>query len=146
MAQVSVGDTVLIHYNGKLSDGTVFGSSNGGDPLQLTVGENTIIPKLEQSVVGMAVGDTTTVEVPADDAYGQRRDDAVQTVQRTQIPENIDVSVGNRLQATGPDGEALVVTVVESDDATVTLDANHPLAGEDLTFEIELVEIVEPTS
>jgi peptidylprolyl isomerase len=144
MAQAAIGDTVHIHYNGKLKDGTVFDSSEGRDPLQFTIGEKTIIPKLEESVVGMDTGDTATVEIAADDAYGPHRPDAVQTVERTMIPEHIDLTVGNQLQATTQNGQTVVLTVKDVNDATVTLDGNHPLAGEDLVFEIEIVEIVSP--
>lgn len=144
MAQAAIGDTVQIHYNGKLRDGTVFDSSEGRDPLQFTIGEKTIIPKLEDSVVGMETGDTATVEIAADDAYGPHRPEAVQTVERSMIPEHIDLTIGTQLQATAQSGQTIVLTVKEANDATVTLDGNHPLAGEDLIFEIEVVEIVSP--
>lgn len=142
MTQAKSGDTVRIHYTGKLDDGTQFDSSEGRDPLQFKIGEGAIIPTLEEAVVGMSVGDMETVSVAAEDAYGPRRDEAVQTVERSMIPENVDLTVGGRLQATAPDGQQLVLTVVDVTDTAVTLDANHPLAGEDLTFDIELVEIV----
>jgi len=144
MEQANMGDTVQIRYSGKLTDGTVFDSSEGRDPLQFTIGENAIIPKLEASVVGMVVGDTATVEIAAADAYGARRPDAIQSVDRSTIPEGVDVTIGSQLQATAQDGRLFVLTVVEANDATVTLDGNHPLAGKDLVFEIELVEIVTP--
>lgn len=142
MTQAKSGDTVRIHYTGKLEDGTQFDSSQGRDPLQFTIGEGSIIPTLEEAVVGMAVGQTGTVNVAAEDAYGPRRDEAIQTVERTMIPEHVDLSIGGQLQATAPNGQQLVLTVVEVKDDAVTLDANHPLAGEDLTFDIELVEIL----
>jgi peptidylprolyl isomerase len=142
MAQASNGDTVRIHYTGTLKDGTEFDSSSGRDPLEFKLGEQTILPTLEASVVGMAVGDTAKVEIAAADAYGPRIDEAVQVVERTMIPEEINVTVGNQLQATAPDGQTLVFTIVDANDQSVTLDGNHPLAGEDLTFDIELVEIV----
>ena len=145
MAQASTGDTVRIHYSGKLKDGTVFDSSEGRDPLQFEIGDNTIIPQLAESVVGMAVGDTATIEITAENAYGPHRPDAIQTVERTMMPDDIDLSVGNRLQAKTSNGDDLILTVIEVTDATVVLDANHPLAGEDLTFDIELVEIVAAT-
>lgn len=144
MAQAAIGDTVHIHYNGKLRDGTVFDTSEGREPLQFTIGQNTIIPKLEESIVGMETGDTATVEIAADDAYGPHRPDAVQTVERSMIPPHIDVTVGTQLQATAQNGQTVVLTVMEADDSSVTLDGNHPLAGEDLIFEIEVVEIVSP--
>ncbi|MEX2453650.1 MAG: peptidylprolyl isomerase [Rhodospirillaceae bacterium] len=142
MTQASNGDTVRIHYSGKLKDGTVFDSSDGKDPLQFTIGEKTIIPDLEESVVGMTVGDAATVEIMSENAYGPRRPEAVQAVERSMIPENVEVAVGSQLQATAPDGQVLVLTVVDAGPENVTLDANHPLAGEDLVFDIELVEIV----
>lgn len=142
MSQASDGDTVKIHYSGKLTDGTLFDSSDGRDPLEFKIGENTIIPKLEASVVGMNVGDKATVTIDAADAYGPRMDEAVQTVERTMIPDEVDLTVGRQLQATAPNGNQLVLTVVEVNDQTVTLDGNHPLAGQDLVFDIELVEIV----
>jgi peptidylprolyl isomerase len=142
MTQAKSGDVVRIHYTGKLDDGTPFDSSEGRDPLQFKIGEGSIIPILEEAVVGMAVGDTGTVNVAADDAYGPRRDEAIQTVERSMIPENVDLTIGGRLQATAPNGQQLVLTVIEVSESSVTLDANHPLAGEDLTFDIELVEIV----
>jgi len=144
MAQAAIGDTVHIHYNGRLKDGTVFDSSEGREPLKFTIGEKTIIPKLEESIVGMATGDTATVEIAAEDAYGPHRPEAVQTVERTMIPPHIDVTVGTQLQATAQNGQTVVLTVMEADDTSVTLDGNHPLAGEDLIFEIEIVEIVSP--
>jgi peptidylprolyl isomerase len=142
MAEAAIGDTVHIHYNGKLKDGTVFDSSEGRDPLQFTIGEKSIIPKLEEAVVGMATGDTATVEIEAADAYGPHRPEAIQTVERSMIPANIDLTIGNQLQATTQEGQTVVLTVREANDSTVTLDGNHPLAGEDLLFEIQLVEIV----
>ncbi|MCG8546287.1 MAG: peptidylprolyl isomerase [Alphaproteobacteria bacterium] len=146
MVQANNGDTVQIHYTGKLKDGTEFDSSVGRDPLQVTIGENALMPKLEASIVGMALGDTQTVEIEAADAFGPRRPDAIQTVERSTIPEGVDLTVGNRLEAVTQDGQTMILTVVEVGDASVTLDSNHPLAGEDLTFEIELVAIVSPAA
>lgn len=142
MAEANDGDTVRIHYSGKLTDGTLFDSSDGRDPLEFTIGKNTIIPKLEISVVGMTVGDKATISIDAADAYGPRMDDAVQTVERSMIPDEVDLTVGGQLQATSPDGKQLILTVLEVNDQTVTLDGNHPLAGQDLIFDIELLEII----
>ena len=143
MTQAKSGDTVRIHYSGKLDDGTEFDSSAGRGPLEFTIGEGSIIPTLEEAVVGMAVGDTGTVNIEAADAYGPRREEAVQKVERSMIPETVDLSVGGQVQATAPNGQQLILTVVEVTEASVTLDANHPLAGQALTFDIELVEIVK---
>ena len=142
MAQANQGDIVRIHYSGKLTDGTLFDSSDGGDPLEFKIGENTIIPKLEVSVVGMIVGDKATIEIEFADAYGPRLDEAVQTVERSMIPDEVDLTIGGQLQATAPDGKQLILTVLEVSDEMVTLDGNHPLSGQDLVFDIELVEIV----
>ena len=142
MTQANEGDTVRIHYSGKLTDGTLFDSSSGSDPLEFKIGTNTIIPKLEASVVGMTVGDKAVIEIDADDAYGPRLEEAVQNVERSMIPDEVDLTVGGQLQATAPDGKQLILTVVEVNDETVTLDGNHPLAGENLVFNIELVDII----
>jgi peptidylprolyl isomerase len=142
MAQANDGDTVKIHYTGKLTDGTVFDSSEGRDPLEFKIGEKNIIPELEVSVVGMSVGDKATVEIEAENAYGPRVDEAIQTVERSVIPPEVELAVGGQLQATAPNGQDLVFVVIEMDDETVKLDGNHPLAGQDLVFDIELVEVV----
>lgn len=142
MAQAKSGDTVRIHYTGKLTDGTQFDSSEGRDPLEFALGAGSIIPGLEQAIIGMAEGDKDTVTIAADDAYGPRHAEAVQTVERSQIPDHVELAVGGQLQAQAPSGQQLLLTVVEVTEETVTLDANHPLAGEDLVFEVELVAIV----
>ncbi len=145
MAEAAVGDTVQVHYTGKLEDGTEFGTSRGQEPLQFKVGENTILPKLEMSVVGMAIGDTASVEIAAADGYGPRQPEAVETVDRSALPAEVELVVGNQLQAQTQDGHTLVVTIIAVDGESVTLDGNHPLAGEDLTFEVELVSIAAGT-
>ena len=142
MTQAKQGDTVRVHYTGRLTDGREFDSSSGREPLEFTIGERKLIPAFEEAVVGLETGQSEQVTIAADDAYGQRRDEAVQTVERALLPPEIDLAVGNVLQATAPGGGRVTLTVVEISDETVTLDANHPLAGEDLTFDIELVEIV----
>jgi len=142
MTKADEGDTVRIHYSGKLTDGTLFDSSDGGDPLEFKIGENTIIPKLEASVAGMIVGDKATIDIKSAEAYGPRMDEAVQSVERSMIPDEVDLTVGGLLQATAPDGKQLILTVLEVKDEMVMLDGNHPLAGQDLVFDIELVEIV----
>ena len=142
MTQANTGDTVQIHYSGKLNDGTVFDFSDGKSPLEFKIGENTVIPHLEQSVIGMTIGDKATVEINAENAYGPHQTDAIQTVDRSMIPQEVDLTVGSQLQATTPDDQTLLLTVAAVDDTTVTLDGNRPLAGQDLTFDIELVGIV----
>ncbi|MHB0997741.1 MAG: FKBP-type peptidyl-prolyl cis-trans isomerase [Armatimonadota bacterium] len=141
MAQAAKGDTVKVHYTGRFNDGTVFDSSVDRDPLQFTIGKGEVIPGFDQGVEGMNVGEKKTVEIPAEQAYGPHYDEGVMVVDRSEFPEDMDPKVGDQLQLTQPDGRAMMVRVTEADDKCVTLDANHPLAGEDLTFEIELVDI-----
>ncbi len=142
MSQVKAGDTVRIHYTGTLSDGTVFDSSVGREPLQFTVGSGEIIPGLDAALPGMDVGDEKTVTVPAEQAYGPHDPTARQEVPRAQVPADIPLDLGTRLQLSTPDGQALPVTVAEVTEEVVVLDANHPLAGKDLTFSVEMLEIV----
>lgn len=141
MTQAKSGDKVRLHYTGTLTDGTEFDSSNGRDPLEFTVGSGQIIPGLDQAIVGMAVGDKKMVNVAADEAYGQPHPNARQDVPRSEIPDDIPLDVGVQLQMQAPDGQAIPVRVVAVTEETVTLDANHPLAGQDLTFAVELVSI-----
>jgi len=141
MAQANEGDTVHIHYTGRLDDGTVFDSSEDRDPLSFTLGEGQVIPGFEEAVEGMEEGDSKTATIPADDAYGERREDLVLTVLRDRLPEDLEPEVGQPLQMRSGDGETFQVVITEVDDDSVEVDANHPLAGRDLTFDIELVEI-----
>lgn len=141
MEQAQQGNTVKVHYQGKLEDGTVFDSSRGREPLEFTIGEGRVIAGFEEAVQGMRTGETKVSRVPADQAYGPRRDDLVLELPRTQIPDELDVEVGQQLTLQKQDGQPIPVVVADLDEENVTLDANHPLAGEDLTFELELVEI-----
>ncbi|SES42339.1 peptidylprolyl isomerase [Tranquillimonas rosea] len=141
MAEVKSGDTVRLHYTGTLADGTTFDSSEGRDPLEFQVGSGQIIPGLDDALPGMAVGDTKKVTVKPEDAYGEHDPSRQQTVARDQIPEDIPTEPGTQLQLQTPDGQAVPVVVAEATDTEITLDANHPLAGKELTFDVELVEI-----
>lgn len=141
MQKAQKGDTVRVHYTGRLDDDTVFDSSQGKDPLEITIGEGKLIPGFEQGLIGMEVGETKTLEIQPDEAYGDRNDQLATKVQRSDLPNDLEPEVGQRLQVTQPDGSAFVVQVTDMDDASVTLDANHPLAGEKLKFDIELTEI-----
>ncbi|MDF3383467.1 MULTISPECIES: peptidylprolyl isomerase [Sulfitobacter] len=141
MAEVKSGDTVQIHYTGTLKDGTTFDSSEGRDPLEFVVGSGQIIPGLDSALPGMTEGDKKVVQVPSDEAYGPVNPEMRQAVPREGIPADIPLDPGTQLQMQTPEGQALPVTVVEVDETTVTLDANHPLAGKDLRFDIELVKI-----
>lgn len=142
MSTAKAGDTVRIHYTGTLTDGSTFDSSAGREPLEFTVGSGQIIPGLDKAIPGMAVGDTKTVEIPFVEAYGPRNPDAMQQVPRDAIPEEIPLELGLQLQMQTPQGQAIPVTVVEITEASVTLDANHMLAGKDLVFAVEMVEIL----
>lgn len=142
MTEVKNGDVVRVHYTGKLADGTEFDSSRGREPLQFQVGAGQVIRGLERKVEGMTVGEKETVTVLAEDAYGPRDERQVQTVPRSAIPEGIDVSVGARLRATTEEGRQISLVVVDLNEEQVTVDANHPLAGQDLIFDLEVVEIV----
>ena len=143
MTQVKPGDTVRIHYTGTLADGSTFDSSAGRDPLEFTVGSGQIIPGLDIALPGMAVGDKKVVEVPCAQAYGEADPNARQAVPRAEIPADIPLDLGMQLQVQTPTGQVMQVVVDEVTDTEVTLDANHPLAGRDLTFAIELMDIVQ---
>jgi len=141
MTQAKDGDKVKVHYTGKLDDGSVFDTSDGRDPLEFTLGEGQIIPGFEAGVRGMQPGDSKTVTVPADQAYGPHREEGVLVVNRAEMPPDLDPELGEQLEVRSQEGQATVVRVTDVSEQTVTLDANHPLAGKDLTFDIELVEI-----
>ncbi len=142
MTQAKAGDTVRVHYTGTLTDGTEFDSSSGRDPLEFTVGSGQIIPGLDKEIPGMAPGEKKQVTIAPEEAYGERDPSRVQTIPRDKIPDNIPTDPGTQLQMQTPQGQAIPVTVMEASDSEVTLDANHPLAGQALTFDVELVEIV----
>jgi len=141
MSEVKTGDKVAIHYTGTLLDGTTFDSSDGRDPLEFEVGSGQIIPGLDVALPGMTVGEKKTVKIECKEAYGPVNPEMRQAIPREGIPADIPVEVGTQLQMQTPDGQAMPVIVVELDEATVTLDANHPLAGKDLQFDIELMKI-----
>ncbi len=141
MSTAKQGDTVQVHYTGTLEDGTVFDSSEGREPLSFTLGEGQVIPGFEAAALGMEVGETKQARIEVGEAYGERRDDLLLEVPREQLPDGLEVEVGTPLQLQQPDGRAVPVTVSELDEQQVTLDANHPLAGQPLTFELTLVDI-----
>ncbi|KZX93794.1 MULTISPECIES: FKBP-type peptidyl-prolyl cis-trans isomerase [unclassified Sulfitobacter] len=141
MAEVKSGDTVQIHYTGTLQDGTTFDSSEGRDPLEFVVGSGQIIPGLDNALPGMNEGERKTVKVDSAEAYGPVNPEMQQSIPREGIPADIPLEPGTQLQMQTPDGQAMPVTVVSVDEASVTLDANHPLAGKDLQFDIEVVKI-----
>lgn len=141
MAQAKQGDTVRVHYTGTLDDGQQFDSSRGLDPLTFTLGEGSVIQGFDDAVAGMAVGDEKRVTIPAAEAYGPRRDELTLTLPRAELPPDLEIEEGSQLRMEQGD-QSVVVTVRQLDDDSVTLDANHPLAGQALTFDLELVEIV----
>jgi len=142
MTTAKSGDTVRIHYTGTLSDGSTFDSSEGRDPLEFTLGTGQVIVGFDKAVDGMAVGENKTVNIPCDEAYGPSNPDARQDFPRDKVPDDVPLEIGTRLQLSGPSGQPIMVVVAEVTDETVVLDGNHPLAGQDLTFALELVEIV----
>jgi peptidylprolyl isomerase len=142
MSKAKSGDTVKVHYTGKLSNGTIFDSSEGRDPLQFVIGANQVIPGFEKAVEGMAVGDKEIVDIPVNDAYGPVRPELVSDIDKKDIPDDIDLEVGKPIQVMDAEGNKFVVMVIDITDSHITLDGNHPLAGKDLTFDIELMEIV----
>lgn len=135
------GDTVKVHYTGKLEDGTIFDSSRDREPFELTIGSGNAIPGFENGIVGLAIGDTITITIPSEEAYGPRREELVSTISRDQVPPNITPAVGQQLQMQHPSGNIVNVTITDVMQDSVTFDANHPLAGKTLIFEIELIEI-----
>jgi FKBP-type peptidyl-prolyl cis-trans isomerase 2 len=141
MAQAKQGDAVQIHYTGKLADGTVFDTSRERHPLRFTIGNGQVIAGFEQAVVGMKTGETRTARIPVDLAYGPRRDDMVVTMDRGQLPPGLNAQIGQRLELTQEDDSTILVTVTGVTETSLTLDANHPLAGKELTFDIELIGI-----
>jgi peptidylprolyl isomerase len=142
MSQAKSGDTVRIHYTGTLDDGTEFDSSTGRDPLEFALGSGQVIPGFESAVEGMAVGDSKSVSIEPADAYGERHEQLVQDVPKSAMPDEISAAVGMELQGRGPDGQITRFVVAAVSEESITLDANHPLAGQRLNFDIELVEIV----
>jgi peptidylprolyl isomerase len=141
MSQAKSGDTVKIHYTGTLDDGTQFDSSQGRDPLEFEVGSGQVIPGFDKAVEGMAVGDSKSVRIEADEAYGPRHEQLVQEVDRSVLPDDLNPETGMALQSNSPDGQVTQFMITAVTDETITVDANHPLSGQALSFDIELVDI-----
>ncbi len=143
MPRVKVGDTVRIHYTGKLADGTVFDSSRDGEPFEFTTGQGMVIPGFERALLGMSPGECKTETIPSHDAYGPYQDNLVAVLDTTEfLDRGITPTVGMQLEVRQPDGQKIPVLITEVSTTQVKLDANHPLAGQDLVFEIELLDIV----
>lgn len=143
MSVAKKGDKVKVHYTGTLQDGSVFDSSEGRTPLEFTIGGGQILPKFEEAVTGLKVGDETSVDIDAANAYGLVRDDLIIEVEKSKLPPDMECQIGQKLQMQQNNGQHIVVTVTQISDETVTLDANHELAGKDLNFKISLVEICD---
>jgi peptidylprolyl isomerase len=142
MQQVQSGDTVKVHYHGKLTDGTTFDSSEGREPLEFEVGSGMVIAGFDNGVTGMSVGEKKTIEIPVDEAYGAKQDDLLMEFPKTNFPADMVPEVGMQLNMSNGSGQNFPVVIREVKDEVVVLDANHPLSGEDLVFDLELVEIV----
>lgn len=141
MSVIKDGDAVKVHYTGKFEDGTVFDSSEEGKPLEVTIGNGNVIPGFEKGIVGMKNGDSKTITLPPEEAYGKVRQDLIVEVKKSEVPEHINPSVGLSLQMKQPSGDVVNLVISDIAEETVTLDANHPLAGKTLVFEIEIVGI-----
>lgn len=141
MSQAKYGDTVTVHYTGRLENGEVFADSKDGEPLEFTLGSGEVIPGLESGIIGMKAGETKTISVPPEEAYGPRHEELVIDVKKSEFPENLTLAIGQQLQIRQSDGDPLRVTVADIDEDTITLDANHPLADCTLTFTILLVAV-----
>lgn len=141
MSEVKKGDKVKVHYTGKLNDGSIFDSSVNREPLEFEVGAGMMIAGFDSAVNGMKVGDKKVAEIPAAEAYGEKNDEMVVSVPKAQLPPDLNPEVGQQLSMQQPNGQAIPVVVTKVETETIEIDANHPLAGKDLIFDIELVEI-----
>ncbi|MDV0442990.1 FKBP-type peptidyl-prolyl cis-trans isomerase [Methanorbis rubei] len=139
---VQCGDTIRVHYTGKLTDGTQFDSSEGRDPLEFHVGSGMVIPGFDNGVIGMEIGETRVLEIPAKDAYGEKSEDMMVAIPREEFGPDFTANVGEQLMIQLGDGNQIPVTICQIDENTVTLDANPHLAGQDLIFTVTLVEVV----
>jgi peptidylprolyl isomerase len=142
MAQAKQGDKVLVHYTGTYDDGTIFDSSVEREPLEVTIGTGMVIAGFDQALLDMEPGQKKSVNIPANEAYGPRAEELIAEIGRDRIPSDIPLEIGQQLQLSLTDGGEAIVLIVDLTDTTVTLDANHPMAGLDLNFELELVEIL----
>lgn len=142
MLMAKAGDTVRVHYTGTLDDGSVFDSSEGSDPLEFALGSGMVIPGFESAITGMFVGTRRTVKIESAEAYGERDEQLVVPVPSTQFPPEADFQVGDQVQLQDPQGHVMMATIAAKSGDGVTLDMNHPLAGQNLTFDLELMEIV----
>lgn len=140
MSEAKKGSTVKVHYTGKLTNEQVFDSSREREPLEFTVGAGQMIPGFDAAVEGMNIGDQKQITIPSKEAYGDKNEEAIFKLPKTQLPEDMEPQVGMQLQASREDGQSQALLIIDVEETEVTLDANHPLAGEDLIFDIELIE------
>lgn len=141
MAQAKTGNHVRVNFTGRLDDGTIFATSVNDEPIEFTMGDNEVLPAIEEAVEGMEPGEAKTVRIPAEEAFGVRREDLVQEIPRASLPEDMDVEIGQQLWVDEMDEEPVTVSVVDVSDGSITIDANHPLAGEDLIFDLEVLDV-----
>ena len=141
MDKVKQSSEVSVHYTGKLSSGEIFDSSKEREPLKFTVGAGQLIKGFEMGVIGMSLNETKTVTIPADQGYGPVRDELIQKIDKSQLPEGLEPKVGQQLASHHPSGQQMVFLVIDEDQESITIDGNHELAGKDLIFEIEVVDI-----
>lgn len=141
MSQVKANDTVRVHYTGKLTDGRVFDSSLEREPLEFTMGKGQLIPGFEKGILDMKVNEKKTVNIPVDEAYGDSRPELIQEVDKSQLPDDIKPEIGMGLVSKSPDGQEMNLVVKEVKEESIVVDANHPLAGQDLVFDLEVIEI-----
>lgn len=141
MSQVKENDTVKVHYTGKLTDGQVFDTSEGKEPVEFTLGKGQLIPGFEKGLLDMKVNEKKTITIPKEEAYGDPREDLIQEVEKNQLPQEIQPEVGMGLVSRTPDGREMNLVVAEVKEETIVVDGNHPLAGKDLVFDLEVVEI-----
>ena len=141
MSQVKENDTVKVHYTGKLVDGQVFDSSLEREPLEFKLGEGQLIPGFENGILNMAVNEKKTINIPSSEAYGEVRQELLQEIPKNELPEDIKPEVGMGLVSRTPEGREIQLVVADVKDESIVVDANHPLAGKELNFEIELIEI-----
>ncbi len=139
--EAKANDKVKIHYKGTLSSGEVFDSSEGREPLEFTLGSGQVIPGFDKGVTGMKVEESKTINIPSAEAYGEQKEELIQQVPKAQLPPEIKPEVGLQLMSQSPNGQEIPLVITEVQEDSITVDANHPLAGKDLTFELTLVSI-----
>jgi len=142
MAQAKAGDTVRVHYEGQLSDGTIFDSSLEREPIEFILGQDTVIPGFEQAVIGMEVGESKDVSIPPEEGFGEYSEDLVVNIEKTILPPDINPELGMQLEVSSEEETPRVFTIADIAEDSITLDGNHPLAGKEIAFKIELLEIL----